>query len=451
MSRFKVKNVPIPKVIGIGSFGCVHKPSLTCIENNIEYKNKVSKYMNANDANIEMGEYTEIQEIDEQNKYHLGIPVMCKFDKDNVTNVNAIRDCDASNNNTLLIMEDGGVNLKDFAIKYSTMENTPENQRQMELFWLECHRLFMGIKLFLNNNFIHFDIKPQNIVYDETKHRINYIDFGKSKDRNTMIDYYLTTDSMKQSFWWNYPPEIGFYAKNVYMEFVDNNAENTTTNKILWFDKLINDYKTNVKTKEIIAIKNLLAFLKNPITIEKQMTNNFINDLRNFVINDTYDKTNHEQFLFDSTATVDIYGLGLSLMYVLTNTAHLIDNDAFKRLYNTFYDMMNANLSKRRKIDYLIAKYEIALENCDFLQKHGKHFMNNELVDIPQTPIPDYNKINELVNIPIVVDPEIINAEDEEMINTHLLKSSSPTKGGKRWLKSRKVKSKKSKKTKKYL
>ena len=33
----------IPEVIGEGSYGCVHRPSLECNRENINYKNKVSK------------------------------------------------------------------------------------------------------------------------------------------------------------------------------------------------------------------------------------------------------------------------------------------------------------------------------------------------------------------------------------------------------------------------
>ena len=33
----------IPNVIGEGAFGCVHKPSLTCSNKRISYKNKISQ------------------------------------------------------------------------------------------------------------------------------------------------------------------------------------------------------------------------------------------------------------------------------------------------------------------------------------------------------------------------------------------------------------------------
>jgi tRNA A-37 threonylcarbamoyl transferase component Bud32 len=50
------------------------------------------------------------------------------------------------------------------------------------LFWLECHRLLLGIKELLKHNIVHNDLKAQNIVYSESKNRINFIDFSLMKN-----------------------------------------------------------------------------------------------------------------------------------------------------------------------------------------------------------------------------------------------------------------------------
>jgi serine/threonine protein kinase len=454
----------VPEVIGHGAFGCVHKPSLKCEENGVDYNDKISKYMDENNAKKEMDEYKKIQSIDRDGNYYLGVPHMCKVNKTDKNNLDAIYECndgkgiellEIDNFDTLLVMKDGGMNLKKFAEKYKTKKKTPENQRQMELFWIECHRLFMGIKRFLEEDFIHHDLKPHNIMYDETENRVNFIDFGKSKNRNEMISQYQTTDSMEQQFWWNYLPETGFYNKNVYMDFFDDTVIDTNkknekiTKRVHWFEKFINDYGKK-QTIETIAFKNLFGFIddkKNPKINEKNIIMKFVKDLRHFVLDETYNQTNHEQFLIDSTATIDVYGLGLSLIYVLTHTHHLIDDDLFDGMYDIFYNMMNANLLTRYRIDFSMTKYENVLEKCGLLQKYEKHFENNELVNNTREENILNNKINELANIPIVVDQSIIDSNEE--INTHLLKSQSPTKGGKRWLKSRKSKSKSKSKSKK--
>ena len=118
---------------------------------------------------------------------------------------------------SLLIMKNGGENLKQFAEKMHNMAKNDHNQRKMENFWIECHRLFKGVYEFLENDIIHHDLKPQNIVFNEENFRLNFIDFGlmqkKSKIRSTLNykgEYWLT------NFHWSYPLEIGFLNKSYY-------------------------------------------------------------------------------------------------------------------------------------------------------------------------------------------------------------------------------------------
>ena len=51
-------------VIGEGAAGCVHKPSLECKNKKIDYKNKVSKLMDIDNANDELDEYKLISKLD---------------------------------------------------------------------------------------------------------------------------------------------------------------------------------------------------------------------------------------------------------------------------------------------------------------------------------------------------------------------------------------------------
>jgi hypothetical protein len=80
----------IPTVICEGTYGCVHKPSLICKNQNIDYTNKVSKYMKNIKAKKEMAEYSNIQEIDKDTKYYLGNPISCNLDENEKTNIDAI-------------------------------------------------------------------------------------------------------------------------------------------------------------------------------------------------------------------------------------------------------------------------------------------------------------------------------------------------------------------------
>jgi len=149
----------IPKVVGEGTYGCVHEPSLECERPGINYNNKVSKILLDRFATQEMDEYLAIQRADPENQFFLGVPMRCK-PKQTVSNYNGVKKCskgsmavNADNktilpNFDLLILENGGMNLQDFAKSMEHKPATPENQKIMEKFWIECHRLFLGLSVF---------------------------------------------------------------------------------------------------------------------------------------------------------------------------------------------------------------------------------------------------------------------------------------------------------------
>ena len=64
-------------VIGEGAAGCVHKPSLECKNKKIDYKNKVSKLMDIDNANDELDEYKLISKLDKNKDFYLGKPLSC--------------------------------------------------------------------------------------------------------------------------------------------------------------------------------------------------------------------------------------------------------------------------------------------------------------------------------------------------------------------------------------
>jgi len=178
---------PTPKVIGEGSYGCVHAPRLKCKNNDDKYpyENKISKLLTIENGKTELSEYNNIQVADINNEFHLGKPSSCAIDEISTRNINAIKKCSKGHEMIkslskygLIIMDDGGMNVKDYSDKMSELSISPENTKKCELFLLESLRLFHGLLLFQKKGLIHFDLKPQNIVYDEVKNRLNFIDFG---------------------------------------------------------------------------------------------------------------------------------------------------------------------------------------------------------------------------------------------------------------------------------
>ena len=122
-------------------------------------------------------------------------------------NVNIIEE-ELSSDYSLMIMKDGGINLQEYYKIVKKLLKTPENQEKMEKFWIEAHRMIKGIKAFLDNGFIHHDMKPQNIVYNEKENRLNFIDFGLVQNKQNIIKQANKSDYWLSIPWWSFPPEI---------------------------------------------------------------------------------------------------------------------------------------------------------------------------------------------------------------------------------------------------
>ena len=215
-------------VIGEGEYGCVHKPSLKCKQKKlngkvIDYSNRVSKVLVKKEAIKEMSEYVLIKNIDKNNEYYLGEPINCAVKEDNY-NIQSIRKCknlniiedELSSDYSLMIMKDGGINLHEYYKIVKKLLKTPENQEKMEKFWIEAHRMIKGIKAFLNNGFIHHDMKPQNIVYNEKDNRLNFIDFGMVQNKQNIIEKANKSGYELSMPWWSYPPEMNYLNKTNY-------------------------------------------------------------------------------------------------------------------------------------------------------------------------------------------------------------------------------------------
>jgi hypothetical protein len=82
--------------IGEGSYGCVFKPSIKCINDEIKYDiNNISKLMRQNEADDEMVKYKEIQKIDKEQKFHLA-PDTCIPDDSSETKKSVLECADSS-------------------------------------------------------------------------------------------------------------------------------------------------------------------------------------------------------------------------------------------------------------------------------------------------------------------------------------------------------------------
>lgn len=359
-------------VVGEGSYGCVHKPSLPCKNRKLNYKNKISKIMRSQDAIDELQDTKLISKIDTKNKYYIGDTVRCK-PLLNKRTIHAIKKCKHSkkllrdtNNISLLVRDDGGDDLEKFADYIHNRQVTPENINMVRTFWKEMYRFVHGFLLMAKNGVLHHDMKPQNILYNMDTNRLNMIDFGFNTTRKAVIRKSQKSLNQFAVVHWSFPMECAFYNKNVFMAF----ASKSEIDKEAYLLKIIENIKNKSNDNVTSAIKTFLSFVTDKNinnTINENVTYSFLNDLTATL--STIKPSNYAKFIRNSVATIDIYGLGISLLYILFNTKPFLSADLYNELSTLFYDMVSFDVTRRIHTQQFINEFGNTLARHNIIKK----------------------------------------------------------------------------------
>ena len=397
-------NDTIPMVLGEGTYGCIHKPSLKCKNKKkiINYKNKVSKFMEKKEANKEIKEYSSINKVDKKYNFYTGNPVQCDLEKSPISDA-AIHKCNNFNpkkyfdHYSLLIMNDGGLDLEKFAKKMHTHPKTTETKEEMEKFWTEAHRILYGLKVFSENDIVHRDLKAGNIVYNKNNNRMNFIDFGLMENKSKIIR------NCKQSMypwsgWWSLPFEFDFINKNKFMYF----ANKTLDQKNEYFKHFIDKIKNPDN-----YINIFLSQISNDIN--EKVINYFIKEYYKTLINDIQPEK-YDSFLEKSVNTIDSYGTSIAFLYVLKKTNNLIDATLYDSLTNLFLRGCSSNLDIRPEPDVLLDEFENILEQNGLFKKYGKNI--NTYTE---------NNKNDKLGEQTVIIPTNIEKEIEKLVSPKLV------------------------------
>jgi serine/threonine protein kinase len=361
-------------VIGEGTYGCAHRPPMKCRDEPVRNKNDISKLMTSANAMKELSEFALIDAADKRKQFYLGKPSKCKPDRI-LSNIRSISKCPSGkfdplkmDDYSLLVMKYGGQDLEQFGEEVRTWSKNKEHTDAIELFWLEVVRLFYGLKVLHDNNVVHHDLKQQNIVYDKETNRANFIDFGFMEKKSSRIyAAKMSASWLGNKHHWSFPLEAVCWNKDDYMEaassgksesaykaFADSVAKNCGYFFISTLPvRFIKMHRDNAfKTITTDAFKNVLEFEPT---------------------DESYD-----QFIDKSIDTVDSFGLGIALMFVLHRSRHLLADDFYKKLGFLFgMDMLHPRVFIRSTPDQLLAKYEDILTSSGLLEKHNKHIENH--------------------------------------------------------------------------
>jgi serine/threonine protein kinase len=197
------------KYIAQGTYGCVFgNPPLKCVEDDSRSKEPViTKLMDKNAADSEFRETDMWRKIDPTQDFSLTPIKMCKFDKKNIRPENNYKKCSVKyydEQKYLITYPNGGPDLEKLK---------PKAEYYIGLL-KGILNLFEGLVKSHENDIVHTDIKPSNILFGYNEIHLRFIDFGLSlnvKDRkyyDIPNDQLYTNPVFAYPYW---PPELGCF------------------------------------------------------------------------------------------------------------------------------------------------------------------------------------------------------------------------------------------------
>ena len=361
-------------VIGEGTFGCAHKPSMMCRDKTHRNANEISKLMTSVNAIKELKEFALIDAADKEKQFYLGKPRKCEVARI-LSNIRSIRNCPSGrfepekiDNYSLLVMNYGGKDLDIFGEEVATWTKTKEHVDAIELFWLEVVRLFYGLKVLHDNNVLHHDIKQQNIVYDQATNRVNLIDFGFMEKKSTRIyASKIEANWLGNKHHWSFPLEAVYWNKDIYMLAASARGKSK---------KAYREFAKSVADNCGYFFTSVIHFNASKSKIDKVAAVGTRNAFSNVLEFEPTDES-YNRFIDKSIDSVDTYGLGIALMFVLHRSKHLLSAEFYKNVMNIGVNMLEGRVFLRSTPEQLLAQYEDLLTTSGLLEKHNKHIENH--------------------------------------------------------------------------
>ena len=301
------------ELINQGAYGCIVKPQIKCDDiNEYDSKNYVSKIQEVSfelEKEIKIGE--EIQQI--ENYFNNFAPILksCNVSLNEIP-YDIVNNCKIMKNS--LGEKDDTKTYVSNKIRYvgkydlgKIIKMTEQNKKLPTL--LDNHLyLLKSIEKLLTNNIIHFDLKPNNIIYDEIQGVPIIIDYGLSFNIKNILDnpdeshyekYFLTDE-----FYVFWCIEVFMISQIIY-RYKQGNVNKEQLNTIM-NEMIFDEYYSNILTPEDIEI------FKTKYT---EYFSKYIDKPWKDLMNDLLKEENYK--------TWDNYALCVSLLFVLNNNESL--------------------------------------------------------------------------------------------------------------------------------
>lgn len=285
------------KLLSRGTYGCIFKPALTC-KGGIDQENFITKIQKQTTlSNRELAISEKIKKIKDYNQYFAPILKTCTISVANISG-DEIKKCDFMTNNKQIISNKlryvGKNTLEEYIIQL--LRTRPA--LYIETVYDSFFYLLNSIRVLFASNIVHFDIKENNIMYDEREDKPIIIDFGISFDTK-MVQNQLDEVFYTEGF--DYPPWCFEIAMCSYI--VNSNKK---------MDEKIHIEK--MKEKALFFIKSNSIFGLFP----ENETTEYITNINHYIEN--HGKLTYKEFIHElckSMDSWDIYALAVTYIKIL--------------------------------------------------------------------------------------------------------------------------------------
>jgi serine/threonine protein kinase len=191
------------KLVGQGTFGCGFFPALRCAADHNQRSHQLSKFLLSDNAIKEFQLTQNIRKIDPDMKYSIYPNIICNLHPDDfeIANEEGLFNCDLLPKDKTLeekkkmydaITKQGVFKLLQAPHGGETLYNitrnivkSQSNKKEKIIKSIKAMgNLIEGLQLYQTKNFVHLDIKSDNVVCDDT---CKYIDFGMSENINNIF------------------------------------------------------------------------------------------------------------------------------------------------------------------------------------------------------------------------------------------------------------------------
>uniref|UniRef100_A0A6C0IN48 Protein kinase domain-containing protein n=1 Tax=viral metagenome TaxID=1070528 RepID=A0A6C0IN48_9ZZZZ len=204
------------KLLSQGGFGCIYYPGIKCSGKPQDNKNIVTKLQKndeSSDNEIDIGQV--IMSIQNYKMYFLPVINSCPVNLRSIDK-KILKDCRVidkdKDKDKYILMEIPYVANKSF---YTILIDMYASKKHIIVGLIETYTyLLEAIGILLSKQIVHFDIKSENILYNQNTHLPLILDFGVS----IQMDMVLQMDKMNiKKYFYTYSPDYYIWALEIHV------------------------------------------------------------------------------------------------------------------------------------------------------------------------------------------------------------------------------------------